>query len=97
MYTNTIAYKKGKSLKYYLNQAGGYNENANRKNVYIVYMNGTVTKPSRLNRSVVEPGCEIVVPAKEEGRKMSPSEILSLSSSAASLATVVMALINVFR
>lgn len=97
MYANTIAHKNGKNLKYYLNQAGGYNENANRKNVYIVYMNGTVTRPSKLNRSIVEPGCEIVVPTKEEERKMTPGEILSLSSSAASLATVVLALINVFR
>lgn len=97
MYANTVAYKKGKNLKYYLNQAGGYNENANRNNVYIVYMNGTVTKPNKMSRSVVEPGCEIVVPTKEETRKMTPGEILSLSSSAASLATVVLALINLFR
>lgn len=97
MYANTVAFKKGKKLKYYLNQAGGYNEKANRKNVYIVYMNGTVTRLGKMGNSVVEPGCEIVVPTKEEGRKMTPSEILSLSSSAASLATVVLALINVFK
>ena len=97
MYANTIAYKKGKSLKYYLNQAGGYNMNASKKNVYIVYMNGMVSKPRKASRSAVEPGCEIVVPTKEEKRKMSPNEILGLSSSAASLATVVLALINVFK
>lgn len=97
MYANTVAYKKGKSLKYYLGQAGGYNENASKKNVYIVYMNGIVTKPRKMGRSVVEPGCEIVVPSKEERRKMTPNEILGLSSSAASLATVVLALINVFK
>ena len=97
MYANTVAYKKGKNLKYYLNQAGGYNENANRKDVYIVYMNGTVTKAKKMSRSVVEPGCEIVVPTKEEREGMSAGEILSLSSTAASLATVVLALINVFR
>ena len=97
MYANTVAYKKGKSLKYYLNQAGGYNMNASKKNVYIVYMNGMVSKPRKTSRSVVEPGCEIVVPTKEERRKMSPNEVLGLSSSAASLATVVLALINVFK
>ena len=97
MYANTVAYKEGKSLKYYLNQAGGYNINANKKNVYVVYMNGMVSKPSKQSRSAVEPGCEIVVPTKEEKRKMSPTEVLGLSSSAASLATVVLALINVFK
>ena len=97
MYANTVAYKKGKNLKYYLNQAGGYNDNASKKNVYIVYMNGIVAKPRKMSRSVVEPGCEIVVPSKEEKRKMTPNEVLGLSSSAASLATVVLALINVFK
>ena len=97
MYANTVAYKEGKNLKYYLNQAGGYNINANKKNVYVVYMNGMVSKPSKQSRSAVEPGCEIVVPTKEEKRKMTSTEVLGLSSSAASLATVVLALINVFR
>lgn len=97
MYANTVAYKKGKNLKYYLNQAGGYNMNAGKKNVYVVYMNGMVSKPRKTSRSAVEPGCEIVVPTKEERRKMSPNEVLGLSSSAASLATVVLALINVFK
>ena len=97
MYANTIAYNQGKRLNYYVNQAGGYNENASKSNVYIVYMNGTVSKANRWSRKVVEPGCEVVVPAKEEKDGMSASEILSLSSTAASLATVVLALINVFR
>ena len=96
MYANTVAYKNGKGLKYYINQAGGYNDNAKKSNVYIVYMNGTVAKPG-IGRSIVEPGCEIVVPSKEERERMTASQILSLSSTAASLATVVLALINVFR
>lgn len=97
MYANTIAYNKGKRLNHYVNQAGGYNENASKSNVYIVYMNGTVSKANRWSRKVVEPGCEIVVPTKEEREGMSAAEVLSLSSTAASLATVVLALINVFR
>ena len=97
MYANTVAYKGGKGLKYYINQAGGYNDNAKKSNVYIVYMNGTVAKPGVCQRSVVEPGCEIVVPTKEERERMTAAQVLSLSSTAASLATVVLALINVFR
>ena len=97
MYANTVAYDKNKRLNYYVNQAGGYNENASMSNVYIVYMNGTVSKANRWSRRVVDPGCEIVVPTKEEREGMTAAEILSLSSTAASLATVVLALINVFR
>ena len=59
-------------------------------------MNGTVAKPG-IGRSVVEPGCEIMVPSKKERERMTASQILSLSSTSASLATVVLALINVFR
>lgn len=97
MHANTVAYKKGKNLNYYINQAGGYNDNAKKSNVYIVYMNGTVSEANRWSRKVVEPGCEIVVPTKEEGRKMTAGEVLSLSSSAASLSTVVLALINLIK
>lgn len=97
MYANTVAYKSGKGLKYYINQAGGYNDNAKKSNVYVVYMNGTVSKANSVGGASIEPGCEIVVPAKEERERMTASQILSLSSTAASLATVVLALINVFR
>ena len=97
MYTNTVAYSKGERLNYYVNQAGGYNERAHKANVYVVYMNGTVSKANRWSKKIVEPGCEIVVPTKDDKEGMSAAEILSLSSTAASLATVVLALINVFR
>ena len=97
MYTNTVAYSKGERLSYYVNQAGGYNERAHKANVYVVYMNGTVSKANRWSKKIVEPGCEIVVPTKDDKEGMSAAEILSLSSTAASLATVVLALINVFR
>lgn len=94
MYANTIAYKKGKSLRYYINQAGGYNGNAKKSRAYIVYMNGTVTKANSFSSNVVQPGCEIVVPEKEKKEGMKTAEILSLGSTAASLATVVLALVN---
>ena len=97
MYTNTVAYSKGERLSYYVNQAGGYNERAHKANVYVVYMNGTVSKANRWSKKIIEPGCEIVVPTKDDKEGMSAAEILSLSSTAASLATVVLALINVFR
>ena len=96
MYANTIAYKKGKSASYYINQAGGCNNKAKRSKAYVVYMNGTVSKVKGGGK-VVQPGCEIVVPEKEEREGLKASEILSLSSTAASLATVVLALINVFK
>ena len=97
MYANTIGYKKGKTLRYYVNQAGGYSNKSNRSKAYIVYMNGTTTKANSWGSRLVQPGCEIVVPEKPEREGMKTAEILSLGSTAASLATVVLALVNLLN
>ena len=96
MYVNTVSYKKGKGLNYYLDQAGGYSNEARKSKVYIVYMNGTVARANRLNRNAIQPGCEIVVPVKDKER-LKTTEILSLGSTSASLATVIIALTNILR
>ena len=66
MYPNTVVYQKGKNLKFYINQAGGYGNMAKKKKVYVVYMNGTVSRLKARNASAIEPGCEIIVPSKAE-------------------------------
>ncbi len=97
MYPNTVLYKKGERISHYINQAGGYATQAKRSKVYVVYMNGTVTKSKSMKTRLIEPGCEIVVPSKEVKSKMSTAEILGLSTNVASLATVVLALTNMFK
>ena len=97
MYSNTIPFVKGKDLMYYIDKAGGYSEDARKSRAYIVYMNGTVSKARKHSQKQILPGCEIVVPAKSERERMSTSEVLSLSSTSASLATVVIALLNLFK
>lgn len=96
MYSNTISYVKGKGLKYYIDKAGGFTQNAKKRKVYVMYMNGTVER-GRRRASAIQPGCEIIVPAKLDKEGMTTSEILSLSSTSASLATVVLALINLIK
>jgi len=96
MYANTVAYRKGARLSYYLDQAGGYSINAKKSKAYIVYMNGTVARARKLNNRLIQPGCEIVVPQKDKER-LKTTEILSLGSTSASLATVVIALTNILR
>lgn len=96
MYANTVSYKKGKPLSYYLDQAGGYSTEAKKSKAYIVYMNGTVARANKMNRNAVQPGCEIVVPKKDKER-LKTTEILSLGSTSASLATVIIALTNIIR
>ncbi|MBP3517073.1 MAG: SLBB domain-containing protein [Parabacteroides sp.] len=98
-YPNSITYTKDLSVKACLSQAGGYNDIA-RPYPIVIYMNGKVatTKKSFLffkRYPKVEPGCEIVVPAKtQRDRKASLAEILSITSSTTSMAALITSIIN---
>jgi protein involved in polysaccharide export with SLBB domain len=96
-YPISMNYKKGENLAYYIKRAGGYGNRAKKKGVYAIYMNGAVQKLGSKSSKTIEPGCEIVVPSKKNSKKMSTSEIVALSSGAASLASVVVALISLLR
>ena len=39
MVPNTVSYMQDKDVDYYLNQAGGYSDNAKKSKKFIVYMN----------------------------------------------------------
>jgi protein involved in polysaccharide export with SLBB domain len=93
MYPNTVVYVPGKSLDYYISAAGGYGQRAQRSKVHVVYMNGS-SAVKKLGNLRIEPGCEIIVPTRPDRRGMSAGEIVSLTSSTASLAMVVVSLIN---
>lgn len=97
VYPNTVTYKENESLKYYIEQAGGYGQNAKKSKAIIIYKNGTVARAKGSKSKLIQPGCEIIVPTKVHRQGMSTTEILSLSSTSASLATVVIALINLLK
>ena len=97
MFSNTTPYVKGKNLKYYIEKAGGYSQIAKKNKAYVVYMNGSVAKAKKRSSKLVQPGCEIVVPARQQRDGLSPTEILSLGSTSASLATVVLALMSLLK
>lgn len=97
MYPNAVVYQKGKNLKFYINQAGGYGNMAKKKKVYVVYMNGTVSRLKARNASAIEPGCEIIVPSKAEKKHMAMAEILGISSTTATIAAMVATMANAFK
>ena len=94
MYPNTVSYVKGKGLKYYIEQAGDYGQSAKKKRAYIVYMNGQVKKASKYNNKLIEPGCEIIVPTKEESH-FKLQNMLSIATTSASLATMIASIANI--
>lgn len=97
MYPNTVLYKRGESLRYYINQAGGYGNLAKKKKAYVVYMNGTVSHLKSRDKKAIEPGCEIIVPSKEEKKRMSTAEILGMGSTTASIAAMIATMVNLFK
>lgn len=95
LYTNVVTYDPSLKPKDYIDMAGGYTKGSIRKNTYIVYMNGKVSKKGT-SKYKVEPGCEIIVPVKDmsQQRGVSAAEIMSIASSTASVAAMVVSMIN---
>lgn len=94
MYPNTVGYRKGKKVGYYIDQAGGWGNKAKKSQTYIIYMNGMVAKAGNGARPM--PGCEIIVPSKATS-KMSIAETMTIGTSVASIATMIATIANVIK
>ena len=100
MVPSEVVYRKGASLNYYIDKAGGYTDNARERRVYVLYPNGDA---SRIKHYLffkkyprVTAGSEILVPKipERKGGRMSTAEVVGLTSAVASLAGVVIAIIK---
>lgn len=90
---NRIVYQKGKSLKYYINQAGGFTANAHKKKTFVQHANGAV-EGSSWGYPKVQPGSEIIVPTKPEREPLGVQAWVSMGSVVTSLAAVVVSLLR---
>ena len=95
MFHNVVGYVPGKKVDYYINQAGGYGERALKNKVFIVYMNGTVARAK--GGSVLEPGCQIIVPSKPKTGGTNWAQVISYVSSFASLGTMAATIYSIFK
>lgn len=95
-----VRYHEGRNLRYYIDRAGGYAENAREGHVYIVYANGDVDRRKKylfglIRKSPhVEPGAQIIIPEKRIREGMSTGEIISISSVVVSMTTSVLIAID---
>lgn len=96
MYPNTVSYVEGKKVRYYIEQAGGFGNDAKKSKAYIVYMNGEVTRAKLRKRGIVEPGCEIIVPMKSQS-SWNVQQTMSVATASASLATMVATIANMLK
>ena len=88
-----VRYEKGKSTRSYINSAGGFSDNAQRKSVYVVYANGDVKGTSRFlffrSYPKVAPGALVIVPEKPEKKSLSTTETVSVMTALTTLAILI--------
>ena len=95
LYPNTIAYKKGKGARYYVNQAGGWGQHAKKGSTYIVHMNGTVNQMGKGEKPT--PGSEVIVPTKPKSEVNKLQMWLAIGTSTASIATMLVTIANLVK
>ena len=91
-----IQFKKGKSLKNYINNSGGYSIKAKRSKTFVIYSNGDKATIKRFlffkSYPKLEPGAVIFVPTKKEAQRMSTQEVLGITTSIGTLALIIQSL-----
>jgi protein involved in polysaccharide export with SLBB domain len=96
----SVRYQSGKSLGYYISNAGGFSAKALAGRTYVVYPNGSVDATSHfLGFRVypkITPGASIVVPLKPDKKGMTTAETIGITSSIISMAALIITLIKSF-
>jgi protein involved in polysaccharide export with SLBB domain len=97
LFPSAVVYQKGKSFRGYVLNAGGFSPSGLKSGAYVVYANGTVKGTRRFLffsfHPSVKPGSEIFVP-KKPVRKDSLSQILTLTTSIASLGAIIFGVLS---
>lgn len=93
-----VRYRDGFSYRDYIDQAGGYTENARQRRGYVLYANGDMDRRRSFlyitSSPEIKPGAEIVVPERPERERLSTGEIVSISSAVVSMATSIIVAID---
>ena len=93
-----VQYEKGKTLKSYVNNAGGFANNARKRAAYVMYANGSVEGTSNFlffkSYPKIEPGSIIIIPEKPERKSLSTTETISITTA---LTTLMILIYNTFK
>jgi protein involved in polysaccharide export with SLBB domain len=92
---------KGKRLRSYISNAGGFTEDAKPSKIYVINENGMIRRTHKIllvnNYPKIEPGAEIVVPKKPERRKMTTTEAVGFGTAMSSMALIIITIINALK
>lgn len=101
LFPKKIRFEKGTRFRDYIRGAGGFTSNALRRRSYVVYANGEVkgTRKTLFFNSYprLNPGAEIYVPSRKEGRRLSSQEAIGITTGVASLALVIVSVLNLIN
>lgn len=98
LFPTTARYDLTNRFGSYISKSGGFTDNARKSRSYVVYANGDV---KRTNKFIffnvypkIEPGAEIIVPAKPERQGLSAQAWIGIASSLATLGLIVNQLVQ---
>lgn len=94
LYPNSVTFKEGKNLRYYIKSAGGFDNRARKSRAFVIYMNGMVD--SGLSAKI-RPGCIVIIPSKMAKEPVNWSQMVQMLSSTASMGAVVISAINLAK
>jgi len=93
-----VRFDKNIGFRDYIRGAGGYTTQALKRRSYIVYANGEVKNTRKVlffnSYPKVKPGAEIYVPTKKDRKGLSSQEAIGLASGLASVALIIVTLLD---
>jgi protein involved in polysaccharide export with SLBB domain len=94
----STTYYKGKKLKAYVSESGGFGMLARKRKVYVVYPNGTAADTKSFfffkKYPKIRPGSEIVVPVRPEKVRIPPQVFVAMSGAFASLTLTILTIVD---
>ncbi len=91
-----IIYKSGKGMGEYINESGGFTDNANKRGAYVVYANGAIKSTKKFlffyDYPRIKPGAEIFVPKHAPREKLGVQGLVGIATALGSLAVIIVAL-----
>jgi protein involved in polysaccharide export with SLBB domain len=101
LYPSEVVFSKDESLRSYVLRAGGFSTTADVSHAYVVYPNGTVKGSSKFlfftSHPKIKAGSEIIVPKKPVKAPLGAQEILGITSAIASLALIILYIVNNYK
>ena len=89
-----IEYQRGKSLRYYIDSAGGVTINGNKNDVFVLYANGVVKPKKRFFTPTIRDGSTIIVNFREPEEPFDVTQFANTTVSLLSSLLTVIVLMN---